>query len=219
MPESFIGLPADSTGKKVHTRQRVIGANTVEEQWFLPGSERVSTAKIAVSTFRTPGLAVTPHNLFTLENLAANPATFLVGVRRLTIQMVATAATAALTTYRMWRTTTVPTGGTVMTKTSRDSADALNANVNARMAVSADAVATAITYALPATNPMWQQSQPVMLTSGVWNGDDNSLIPVIFQDDPLVIRPGQSILIAATTASVASASYVINCSWEEYTLP
>lgn len=219
MPESFVGLPADSTGKKMRTRQRTIGANTVEEPFQILTSDRVSTAKVALSTFRIPGQAVTPHNLFSLENLAANPATFLVGVRRLTIQMVATAASVALVNYRMWRTTTVPTGGTVMTKTSRDSADALNANVNARMAVSADAVATAITYALPATNPMWQQSQPVMLTSGVYAAEDNSLAPVVFQDDPLVIRPGQSILVAATTASVASASYVINCLWEEYTLP
>ncbi len=110
MPESFIGLPPDSTGKKTRTRQRVVGANTVEEQYVITGSDRVATAKIMVSTFRIPGLAATPHNLFTLENLAAS--TVLVGIRRCTIQMVATGAVATLTNYRTWRTTTIPVGGT-----------------------------------------------------------------------------------------------------------
>jgi hypothetical protein len=38
--ESFVQLPADSTGKKLHTRQRVIGANTVQEEaTWRPGRE------------------------------------------------------------------------------------------------------------------------------------------------------------------------------------
>ncbi len=40
MTESYVQLPPDSTGKKLHTRQRVIGANTVQEEaTWRPGRE------------------------------------------------------------------------------------------------------------------------------------------------------------------------------------
>lgn len=39
MPESFVALPADSTGKKLRTRQRTVGANTVEEQYMALASD------------------------------------------------------------------------------------------------------------------------------------------------------------------------------------
>jgi hypothetical protein len=39
MPESFVQLPADSTGKKLRTRQRVIGSNTVQEQFVAQSAE------------------------------------------------------------------------------------------------------------------------------------------------------------------------------------
>lgn len=39
MPESFVQVPADSTGKKLRTRQRTVGANTVEEQYFALASD------------------------------------------------------------------------------------------------------------------------------------------------------------------------------------
>ncbi|HEX5780738.1 MAG TPA: hypothetical protein VFX80_02390 [Solirubrobacteraceae bacterium] len=39
MPESYIQLPADSSGKKMRTRQRTISAQTVEEQFIALGAE------------------------------------------------------------------------------------------------------------------------------------------------------------------------------------
>jgi len=43
MPESFVWLPPDSTGKKLHTRNQTIGANDVHEQFVIPVSARLNT--------------------------------------------------------------------------------------------------------------------------------------------------------------------------------
>lgn len=39
MPASYIQVPPDGSGKKLRTRQRVIGADTVEEQFIAVGAE------------------------------------------------------------------------------------------------------------------------------------------------------------------------------------
>jgi hypothetical protein len=43
MPEDFVQVAPDSTGAKIHTRQRVIGANTIEEQYVIVQEEKVVT--------------------------------------------------------------------------------------------------------------------------------------------------------------------------------
>lgn len=50
--ESFAQLPSDSgnAGKKMRTRTRVVGANTVHEHYFIPSSERDYTGKFIAHT-------------------------------------------------------------------------------------------------------------------------------------------------------------------------
>ena len=67
MGESYIQLPEDSTGKKIRSRVRTIGANEVHEEYALLGSERVLGGLYSVASFRT-SLALTGLNLFTLMN-------------------------------------------------------------------------------------------------------------------------------------------------------
>lgn len=217
MGESVIQVSPNSTGAKVRTRQRVVGSNTVEEQYVIPTTDRVVSARVSVSTFRIAGLASTPHNLFTLENTSGS--SVLVAIRRLTIQEIGTAASAVLTTFRTFKGTTVPTGGTTLTKTTWDSLDSSAANVVARGAASADGTASAITYALPAGTPLWTQFISTMVTSGVYLGVDQSLLPVLAEENPVILRAAQSILVAAVTASLTTKHYVVNCMWEEFTLP
>lgn len=50
MSESFIQVPSDSTGKKVRTTQKVIGANTVQSQFMVRDSKRLILGAYAVVT-------------------------------------------------------------------------------------------------------------------------------------------------------------------------
>ena len=65
----------------------------------------------SAASFRTLGAAATPQNLFTIENIDA---TKLVTVRRITVQMDATAVlVSVMPQVKLSRATAVPTGGTV----------------------------------------------------------------------------------------------------------
>lgn len=217
MPESYVQVPPQSTGLKLHTRQRTVGANTVEDQFVIPIQDRVVSGRVLASTFRIPGLTTTPHNLFTIENGAASAV--LVGLRSLWLEAIGSAASVLLPTFRFFKGTTTPSGGTASTKSLFDSAGASDANVVARGAASADGTASAITYALPAGTPAWQTFWTPMVTSGVYPSIPYPLIPEVCRDDPVIIRPGQSILVAVVTAAVITNHYLVNAMWDEFTLP
>lgn len=182
---------------------------------FQGTTNRSTTAKYTASTFRIVGLASTPHNLLTIAN--ASGSAVKVGVRRLTVQSVSSAAAATLTQFRTYRTAVTPSGGTAPTKFLVDTGmGATNASVTILGAASADGTASAITHAAPTSTPAWQQSMDAMITSGVFNADDSALIPLICQDEPFVLRAGETLLVMAVTASVVTRHYVLNALIEEY---
>lgn len=224
MPTSFIGLPPDSTGKKIRSRQRTEGANTVEEQFFIPTTERVVQCEVMTSTWRTLGAAAVTHNIFTLENTAGSAV--VVALRRLSVQLDATAVlTSVAPTVNLYRTTALPTGGTVLAKTMFDTNETSAANVVARSATASNGgAATAITATPVAGTAAWGQFTMRIATAvGQIVMDDQSLVPTLAQDTPMLIRPGQAIL-AQVVASVATSNpvtnhWVINALWEEVTFP
>lgn len=226
MGSQVIVLPPDAVDNKnrLHHRERTVtvagSPKVVQEPYVIVQNERVASAKCAVATFRTPGLASTPHNLFSLENTAGSGV--LVAVRRLAVQCEVSAATAYLVaaTTRLFRGITVPTGGSALTKHVFDSAQASAANVVARGASSADGTAAAIVYALPAGNPMWSQPLHKLVTAvGQWIVNDDAMVPNLCQDDPIILRAGQSILVANVGAAATHLHFTVSCVWEEFTLP
>jgi hypothetical protein len=219
MPESFIQVPPNSSGLKMRTRQRTVGANTVEEQYVIPIGERVVSFEGAIGTFRVPGSAATPQNLLSVENTAGSAV--LLGIRRIAVDVQVSATTAAMinTYIRLFRGTTVPTGGTTHTKHSFDSTESSAANVVVRGPASADGTATAITYALPSGNPMREQALPGIMTGvGQWLTDDLDMWK--YDYPPLILRAGESILVAATAVAIpAHIHLTTKIIWEEFTLP
>ena len=224
MPESFVGLPPDSTGRKLRSRQRVVGANTVEEPYHILTSERVVSAEAMTSTWRTLGAAALLHNLFTLENGTGSGV--LVGLRRLSVQMDATAVLAAVApTVEFYRTSGMPSGGTVLEKTLIDTSSVTAANVVARGAnASNGGAATAITATPVAGASGWSQLTMRMHTLvGQIVMDDESLIPALCENTPVTIRPGEAVLArvvaAATGSNPATNNWIINAEWNEFQLP
>jgi len=220
MAEGIIALPPDSTGKKLRSRERTVGANSVHEQYVIPTSERVDTFDGFAATFRVQGTATTPINMLTVENTTGSAV--LVGIKRISVDISASAVTAYMlqSIFRLYRTTTVPTGGTVVSKFGVESTQASAANVIIRGPASADGTASVITHALPAGTPMRSSVHPGIFTGvGQWDPVDVHLWN--FDLAPLTVRPGECVLLALAggAASATNFGYTVKAIWEEYTIP
>lgn len=173
-------------------------------------------AIISTATFRMPGAAATLHNLFAIYNASTD----VVQVRRLVMQMD---ATAVLTTFmplvKVSRITTLPTGGTILTKTLWDTTVTSNAGVTVRGANAADGgLATAITAT--AGPVLWQQFGMRMHTTvGQVLGLDNNVLPFISESRPVFLRQNQGLLVQVVAAAAASNPSTnhrfVQCAWDE----
>ena len=172
---------------------------------------------LAAASFRTLGTAATPQNLFTIENIDA---TKLVTIRRITVQLDATAVlVSVMPQVKLSRATAVPTGGTVIAKGQFDTANASNANTIIRGGNASDGgVATAITSTAGTT--LWQQYCMRMHTVvGQVLAPDNNVAPLIVETQNLILRQNQALLIqivaSAGASNPATNHWFCNIVWEE----
>jgi hypothetical protein len=222
MSESYIQLPADSTGKKVRTRQRTVGANTVEEQYFIEQSERVASFKGLATTFRTLGTGATPQNLFSIENAAGS--TVLVAVRRTSVQLDSTGTLIAVATQvKTSRPSVFPSGGTPLSKVAFDSTQTSSANVICRGATASDGGGASAITATAGTAGWHQFVMRVATQVGQILIDDEPMVPMLCADDPIILRANEALLVqlvqATGTNNKSTDHYIVNCMWEEFTLP
>ncbi|HET7029963.1 MAG TPA: hypothetical protein VFI34_05595 [Candidatus Limnocylindrales bacterium] len=115
MSESLVQV-TEGVGKKLHTNQRTIGGNAVEDEYMLPGEFALASYSVSAGTI---SLATANSHLLEIMAGAANA----VRIRRI----VATpSAATAVTTARIdiLRVTTAGTGGTAVTPRPYDTADA-----------------------------------------------------------------------------------------------
>lgn len=170
-----------------------------------------------VGTFRQVGSAATPQNLFTIENIDA---TKLVYVRKIVVQMDATAAlTAVMPLIRFCRTTGVPTGGTTLNKVQFDTNNASNANTICRGQTATDGGALSGPTAT-ASDTMWQQYGMRLHTAvGQVLAPDFDMAPIIIDTQNLILRQNQAFMVqivaAAGSSNPATNHYIVNCVWEE----
>jgi hypothetical protein len=195
----------------------------VAVQRVSPVYERVTLFDGMLAGFRTLGTAAVPQNLFTIEN-GASAGALLVAVKRLSVEMDATAALLTVAPeFLVTRPTALPTGGTPMTKGGQDTALTSNAGVVIRSATASDGgAATAITATAGAAR-LWHQFQMRMATQvGQMLGDDENLLPMLVEGDPLILRASQALLvqvIGTAASNAATNHYVCKVAWEEYKLP
>ncbi len=225
MPVRGVGVTDQTAGAgvaEVRARERTVDGGTYAEQYIIPISERVASFKGMAGSFRTVGNAASPQNLLTIENAAGS--SVLVALRRITVQMDATAVLVAVSCqYKTARTTAVPSAGTALTKVSFDSAQSSASQVTVRGATASDGgAATAITATAGSTG--WHQFAPRMHTLvGQVLMEDQSLLPTLVAEDPIILRAGEAIVVQvinATAANNASTNnYLVNVMWEEFTLP
>ena len=169
----------------------------------------------SASSFRTLGTAATPQNLLTIENIDA---TKLVKIRRLTVQMDATAVlVSVMPQVKASRATAVPTGGTVLTKAQFDIPNASNANTIVRGGTASDGgAATAITATAGTT--IWQEYQMRMHTVVGQVISPPSRLPTILTKD-LVLRQNEAFLVqvvaSAGASNPATNHWSVCVTWDE----
>lgn len=115
MAESFIQLAPDSTGKKAHTFDRTIGANTVQDEVILEGEQYLASYTVSA------GASIATLDSHPLQIMAG--ASLKVRVRRIEIYQSVVATTAALGSLSIFRLTTAGTGGGAVTPALLDPAD------------------------------------------------------------------------------------------------
>jgi hypothetical protein len=116
MPESYIGL-AEGVGKKAHSFQRVIGANTVEDEVTIAGLPYLATYTVTGT-----GVAIATADEHILQIMAG--ASLNVYLYRLLAFQQAVAGTAAIAQFRIIRLTTAGTGGSSLGISPLDTSDA-----------------------------------------------------------------------------------------------
>jgi len=225
MPESILPLPADGSGRKLRSRQRTIGANSVEEQWILVGDERVISFGGRSNSFRIPGRAgTTGQRLAAMHNATAS--TVLVDVHRVWVDLAVTAIKAVTVlppVIRMYRFTALPTGGAAITKAALDTAQTSNAAVTVLQDASADgtSAATALAVTLPAGQVLAQEFAPRMITAAGYEMADRLFF---FEGQTDVrLRPLEGLAISLdyvlATQNPITDMWTIGFDWREYQLP
>lgn len=121
MAESFIQLPPDSTGKKLRTRDKIIGANTVHEQ---------AVYQTALPTFYiladAVAFAANKHHLSIMNNAGSGK---LISIKKLFhINLALGAITGVSLRFDVKRATAV-SAGTGITPQSCDTDDVFPANI------------------------------------------------------------------------------------------
>lgn len=118
MPESFIQVN-EGTGKKLHSIQRTIGANTVDE-------EQLGIGLPFLASYVVPGPAAGISTATAASHLlqimaGANLNVYVTLIR---LYQLAAATVAAIDAIELVRLTTAGTGGTAITPAPRDTTDA-----------------------------------------------------------------------------------------------
>lgn len=117
MAESIIQVAPDSTGKKLHTNSRTIGANTVEDEFTLSGEFPYATYTVVAASVATTTAA--SHLMQIMAGASLN-----VRIRRIRVTQNVAPAGVTVWPLQVLRLTTAGTGGTSVTARPYDSADA-----------------------------------------------------------------------------------------------
>lgn len=131
MAESFVQVATDGAGKKVRTRQRVIGANTVEEQYVAQGAAPTYYALADAVTF-----AANKHHIAIFNGAGSGR---IIKVRKIFPCDLALAAITGVAVRFDFKRTTAQSAGTAITV---QKADTQNEAVPAQVLVATGATIT-----------------------------------------------------------------------------
>lgn len=224
MADGFIQLPADSSGKKLRTRDRGAAGH---DQYVVPTDHRLLSFRGRAATFRTTGRAGTAgQKLMSIHN--ATGSAVIVDVRNVKVDVINTAVRAITVEpvlIRLWKVTVLPTNGTALAKTSKDTT--LYPTSSASVTILGDASAdktgsgTTLTATLPAGTFISQEYAPRNFTA-VGQETTDKVVFLDF-DDAITLRPLEGLVVfldyATATFNPVTDFWTATLDWDEYTLP
>ena len=197
MAESIVQIN-EGSGKKLHTFQRVIGANTVEDEVIIFGENYLASYTVAIGSISTATAA--SH---VIQIMAG--ASLKVRIRRIELWLNIPATAAALALVDVLRLTTAGTGGTVVTPGVLDPGDAASGATAMTLPTVKGTEGTLICRAEPY---MLQTVAASMSTFGplvVWDFDRPRSKPLIIAagaTNGICVKWGTAIAAGAITGTV-----------------
>lgn len=241
MPEGFVQVAPDSTGKMLRTRSRTVGTNTVHEQYVITsGSDAVPINRVWSTSLRVPfpqtATAVAAAGTVAIWSCWNGGITNMVSIRRLVCEVDSSTSHAALSPilrlFRMTAQAGTP-GNTVITPQAQYTADpAFAAAVAIRANHTGDGAAGTLALGTLATAPLWAQTMPRQVGGTTTNATfyaptEFNLLPndsVLMQQDPLILRPSEGCALqmlapAATPATLGAWNIIVKAVLAEFTYP
>jgi hypothetical protein len=227
--DSTVVLPLDTgnTGKTIRTKRSVVGANTVEEYYFIESSERntlgqykFSTGAQAIPAAVHTGAPATataaPTGFIFLVNPLSNSATGIhMAIDRVTLKQNFSTTLAVDLIAPIIRASKFTFTGTLsaaqITPAKRKTADAAPT-------CSVSLLSTGLTVTNNATVYEWLGQTMDLVTGGAghWQAQTDEWNPAD-EDDELVLDPGEGLVIWSTLAvTTANRKLIINGAWFEF---
>jgi hypothetical protein len=194
----------------------------VHYQKMIAANEAHASFRGRGASFRMLGRAgTTPRRLLALWNAAASG--IVVHVNGIAVDLYETAikaVTVAPPILRVSRITAIPTGGSTLAKTSKDSALAgSSASISLFQDASADSTNSASALTATPVSTIAQEFAPRLITAAGYEMFDRT---VLCDGADVVIRAGEGILlsadaIAAVTQEPATDFWIATIDWYEHT--
>lgn len=174
MAESLVQV-TEGSGKKLHTNQRTIGANNVEDEIVVLGEPYLASYTIGFT-----GVSIATANDHVLQIMAG--ASLKVRIRRICIWQIGLAGAAGMSTWIIHRLSTAGTGGTAVGPRQHETTDAASGatamtlpTAKGTEGVFLQRWAMAMAAAHPVTVPPYQWGQlpnqkPITIEAGTTNG-------------------------------------------------
>jgi hypothetical protein len=185
----------EGSGKKLHTWNRTIGANSVEDEYMLLGENALATYTVTIGP-----TALATANSHLLQIMAG--ASLKVRIRRIEVWQTAAVTAASFADFQLWRLSTAGTGGGAGNGFGMDPADpAVGATFMSLPTVKGTEttlMARAYPYLMQTVGASTPEIQPVI----VWDFDRQ-------RSKPLIIAAGTTNGIAIKNAAASAAGSVL----------
>jgi hypothetical protein len=217
--DQVIILPLDSgnTGKKIRTKESVVGANTVVEYFFIPSSERDVTGqyKFTLAAQAIPAAVhtgTTTGFMFLINPLSS---TIKMAVDRITLKQNFSTTLAVDLIAPLINVNRVSFTGTLSAATTTP-AKRKTSDATAQGLLAIASTGLTVTNVAAVWSCIGQTMDLVTGGGGHWNAQSDEWNPSD-EDDELILLPGEGVVIWSTLAvTTGNRKLLINGAWFEF---